>query len=354
MRLDAIAAALGCQWRGDPALEITGVAALAAARSDQLSFVSEQHYLPLLTMTEAGAVIMDPEWVLPEGSQVPGVLFSPQPRLTFAKAIELFYQPFRLLAGIHPTAVISDTVQLGREVAIGPYVVIEADVIIGDRTQIQAQGVIYPGVKIGSDCQLLARCVIGERTQIGNGCIIHCGAVIGDDGFGHVPQRDGSWYRMPQAGRVVLEDQVEIGSNTTVDRPAVGETRIGRGTKIDNLVQIGHGVSIGSHSLLVSQVGIAGGAKLGSHVILGGQVGVAGHISLGDGVMAGAQAGITQDVPAGMQVGGHPHQPIATWRRISIALRQLPDLLKRVRRLEQLLAQLSLNPDQSQDRPSKS
>ncbi len=345
MRLDAIAAALGCGWRGDPALEITGVAALTEAGSQQLSFVAEQRYLPLLQGTQAGAVIVDPGWDLPD--QTPGLIFSPQPRLTFAKAIELFYQSFRLLPGIHPTAVIGSHVQLGQEVAVGPHVVIADDVIIGNRTQIQAQVVIYPGVKIGSDCQVLARCVIGERTQIGNGCIIHCGAVIGDDGFGHVPQPDGSWYRMPQAGRVVLEDQVEIGSNTTVDRPAVGETRIGHGTKIDNLVQIGHGVSIGSHSLLVSQVGIAGGAKLGSHVILGGQVGVAGHITLGDGVMAGAQAGITQDVPAGIQVGGHPHQPIATWRRISITLRQLPDLLRRVRRLEQQLIQVQGCPDQS-------
>ncbi len=337
MQLQAIAAVLGCEWIGDPELEITGVAALAAAGSQDLSFVAEARNLPLLDQTLAGAVILDPLWSLPDLRPGLGLLHTPQPRLVFAKAIELFYQPFSPTLGAHPTAVIGPEVKLGRDVAIGSHVVIEGNVEIGDRTQIHAQVVIYPGVRIGADCRLLAHCVIGEGTQIGQDCIIHSGAVIGDEGFGHVPQADGSWYRMPQSGRVVLEDGVDIGSNATIDRPAVGETRIGRGSKIDNLVQIGHGVTIGSHSLLVSQVGVAGGASLGSHVILGGQVGVAGHITVGDGVMAGAQAGITQDVPAGIQVGGHPHQPIATWRRISIALRQLPELLKRVRHLEQKL-----------------
>lgn len=331
MQLQELAERLSCPFEGDPTLEIQGVAALAEAQPGDLSFISDPKYLPLLEQTQASAVLA-PERLIPPTHL--GCIRTSYPRLTFAQAIEIFYHPFRQPVGIHPTAVIGADVQVGEGVAIGPHAVIESGVQIGAGTQIHSHVVIYPGVQIGAGCQLFAHCVIHERSVIGAGCLIHSGAVIGDDGFGHVPQADGSWYRMAQSGIVVLEEGVDVGSNVTIDRPAVGETRIGRGTKIDNLVQVGHGVRTGSDCVLVAQVGIAGGATLGQRVILGGQVGVAGHIQIGDGVVAVGQTGITGEIAAGQTVAGYPHQPHANWRRVVAAERRLPDLLKTVRRLE--------------------
>ncbi|NJK62051.1 MAG: UDP-3-O-(3-hydroxymyristoyl)glucosamine N-acyltransferase [Synechococcaceae cyanobacterium SM2_3_1] len=337
MKLHALAHALHCPFEGDPDLEIQGVAALVEAKPGDLSFVSESKFLPLLEQTHASAVLVKPNCPVPAGL---AAVHSSYPRFSFAKAIELFYQPFQLPAGIHPTAVIAADAQLGAGVAIAAHVVVESGVIIGDYTQIHANVTLYPQVQIGRDCQLFANCVIHERSVIGDHCLIHSGAVIGDDGFGHVPLTDGSWYRMLQSGRVVLEEGVDVGANTTIDRPAVGETRIGRGTKIDNLVQVAHGVKIGPDSVLTSQVGISGGTTLGRHVVLGGQVGVAGHLNLGDNVTAVGQSGITNHVPAGEVVAGYPHQPHPQWKRSSVALRQLPDLLRTVRYLEKRLQEL--------------
>ncbi|MEN9223315.1 MAG: UDP-3-O-(3-hydroxymyristoyl)glucosamine N-acyltransferase, partial [Thermostichus sp. BF3_bins_97] len=294
MQLQEIAQKLGCAYEGDPQLVIHGVASLAEARPGELSFVSEARYLPLLEQTQASAIILDETTPLPRPM---ACLRGRDPRLLFAQAIELFYQPYRAAAGIHPTAVVDASAQLGEGVAIGPHVVVMAGVRIGAHTEIHANVTIYPQVEIGSRCQLFANCVIHERTQIGNDCLIHSGAILGDDGFGHIPLADGTWRRMLQAGRVVLEDGVDVGSNTTIDRAAVGETRIGRGTKIDNLVQIGHGVQIGPNCVIIAQVGIAGGTKLGHHVILAGQSGLAGHLQIGDGVRVAAQTGVTSDIP---------------------------------------------------------
>lgn len=337
MQLQELAERLSCPFAGDPQLEIHGVAALGEAQPGELSFVSEAKYLPLLEQTQASAVLV-PESVSPPAHL--SWIRTSYPRLAFAQAIELFYQPYRQPLGIHGTAVIAADVILGANVAIGAYVVIEAGVIIGAGTQIHSGVVIYPQVQIGRDCQLFANCVIHERTVIGDGCLIHSGAVIGDDGFGHVPQADGSWYRMLQSGRVVLEEGVDVGCNVTIDRPAVGETRIGRGCKIDNLVQVGHGVRMGTNCVLVAQVGIAGGAELGQRVVLGGQVGVVGHIQIGDGVIAVGQTGITGTVPEGQTIAGYPHQLHADWRRTMAAERRLPELLKTVRRLEQRVQEL--------------
>ncbi len=337
MQLQAIAQKLKCELEGDPTLEIVGVASLQDAKSGDLSFVSERRYLALLSQTAASAVIVEPNLAVPAHV---ACLRTPHPRLGFAHAIELFYQPYQEPIGIHPTAVIDPSAELGAEVRIGAHVVIGAGVRIGDHTEIHANVTIYPGVRIGHNCQLFANCVIHERSQIGDHCLIHSGAVIGDDGFGHVPQADGTWYRMLQSGYVVLEEGVDIGSNTTLDRPAVGETRIGRGTKIDNLVQLGHGVKTGSNCVLVSQVGVSGGVELGHHVVLGGQVGVAGHIKLGDRVMAVGQTGITGDVGSDQVIGGYPHQAHTEWRRVSIAQRRLPELLKTIRHLERRVQEL--------------
>lgn len=337
MQLQEVAKRLGCPFEGDPTLELQGVASLGESQPGDLSFISDIKYLPLLEQTLASAVLA-PDHITPPTHL--GCLRTSYPRLTFAHAIEIFYQPFHQAVGIHPSAVIAADVQLGEGVAIGPQVVIESGVSIGARSQIHGGVVIYPEVQIGQDCQLFANCVIHERSVIGDGCLIHSGAVIGDDGFGHVPQADGSWYRMLQSGIVVLEDGVDVGANVTIDRPAVGETRIGQGTKIDNLVQIGHGVQTGRHCVLVAQVGLAGGVELGQRVILGGQVGAAGHIQIGDGVTAVGQTGITGSIPPGQTIAGYPHQLHGEWRRTAAAGRRLPELLRTVRRLERRIRDL--------------
>jgi UDP-3-O-[3-hydroxymyristoyl] glucosamine N-acyltransferase len=227
------------------------------------------------------------------------------PRLGFARAIALFYRPFRLAPGIHPTAIIDPSVELGQNVAIGAYVVIYAGSKIGESACIHANVVIYPDVTLGERTTLHANCVIHERTQIGADCVIHSGAVIGAEGFGFVPTEQG-WEKMQQSGVTILEDGVEIGCNTTVDRPAVGETRIRRDTKLDNLVQIGHNSDIGESCALASQVGLAGGVQVGNRVILGGQVGVANQTRIGDRAQAGAKAGLHSNVEPGSIMMGSP------------------------------------------------
>jgi UDP-3-O-[3-hydroxymyristoyl] glucosamine N-acyltransferase len=351
MRLQAIAEALGCQLEGDPDVDITGVAPLAEAKSGDLSFISDPKYLPLLEQTQAGAVIVSTQWIQPISSFRLNTLYtSDNPRYLFAKAIELFYVPAQPI-GIHPTAWIHPEAELGIDIGIGAYVVIEAGAKIGNHTRIHAHSVIGSQVEIGQHCQLFAHCVIHERTVVGDYCVIHSGAVIGDDGFGHIPRPDGSWYRMLQSGRVVLEEGVDIGSNSTVDRPAVGETRIGKGTKIDNLVQIGHGVQTGSYCLLVSQSGIAGGTRLGQGVILGGQVGIAGHIEIGDHVTAVGRSGITNSVEPGKTVAGFPAQSRHEWQRLVAAQHRLPTLLKTIRKLEQRIQDLESKLDNSDSKP---
>ncbi|MEL7476845.1 MAG: UDP-3-O-(3-hydroxymyristoyl)glucosamine N-acyltransferase [Cyanobacteria bacterium P01_A01_bin.3] len=336
MLISEIARRLDCAWNGEDA-EISGVAGLAEAAQGQLTFVSDPKYLPLLDGTQASAVILDRKTPVPNGVTC---LQADNPRLAFAKALEWFYAPYQEATGVHPTAVVAEGVQLGAGVAIGPNAVVMSGVKLGDRTQVHANVTVYPNVNVGSDCVLLANCVLHERTQVGDRCIIHSGTSVGDDGFGYVPQADGQWYRMLQSGHVVLEDGVELGANVAIDRPAVGVTRIGAGTKIDNLVQLGHGVDIGANTLLCSQVGIAGGTKLGRNVLLAGQVGVVDHIELGNRVMAAAQTGISADVPDNTVVGGYPHQTARDWKRTVAVQRKLPDLASEVRRLKKRLAEI--------------
>ncbi|MGK7906334.1 MAG: UDP-3-O-(3-hydroxymyristoyl)glucosamine N-acyltransferase [Synechococcus sp.] len=336
MLISEIAERLSCTWDGKD-VEILGVAALNEAQAGQLTFISDPKYLPLLEQTNASAVILDDKTPAPLGVTC---LRTPSPRLAFAKVIEWFYTPYREQAGVHPSAVVAQDVELGVDVAIGANAVVMSGVKLGDRTQIHANVTLYPNVSVGKDCVLLANCVLHERTQVGDRCIIHSGTSVGDDGFGYVTQADGSWYRMLQSGHVVLEDGVELGANVAIDRPAVGVTRIGTGTKIDNLVQLGHGVEIGANTLLCSQVGIAGGTKLGRNVLLAGQVGVVDHVELGDRVMAAAQTGISSDVPDKTIVGGYPHQTARDWKRTVAVQRKLPELSSDVRRLKQRLAEI--------------
>jgi UDP-3-O-[3-hydroxymyristoyl] glucosamine N-acyltransferase len=273
--------------------ELTGAAPVESAVPNTLSYIEGGKFASLLEVTQASALILPNHEPFQTTATDRGIAWvsTSEPRLLFAQAIALFYQPFRLASGIHPTAVIDPSVQLGKNVAIGAHVVIAAGVKLGDGVCIHPNVVIYPEVMIGDRTVLHASCVIHERSQLGADCVIHSGAAIGAEGFGFVPTAQG-WVKMEQSGHVVLEEQVEIGCNSTVDRPAVGETRIGRDTKLDNLVHVAHNCQIGENCALAAQVGLAGGVKTGRSVILGGQVGVANLANIGDRVQAGAKAAL--------------------------------------------------------------
>jgi len=315
--------------------EITGVAAIDSATSGTLSYVEGGKFTAMITTTNAAALILPINETLQSQANSRNIAWiaTPQPRLLFAQVIALYYQPFKPSPVINPTAVISPNTRIGQDVSIGANVVIESNVSLGDRVTIHANVVIYPDVTIDSDTILHANCTIHERTQIGSGCVIHSGAAIGSEGFGFVPTATG-WYKMQQSGYTVLEDGVEIGCNSAVDRPAVGETRIGSNTKIDNLVQIGHGCKIGRNCAMASQVGLAGGAIIGNGVMLGGQVGVANQVTVGDRVIATGQTGITGNVPAGEMISGMPHISSKLYRRLFVMYKRLPEIYQAYKELK--------------------
>ncbi|MEO0647095.1 MAG: UDP-3-O-(3-hydroxymyristoyl)glucosamine N-acyltransferase, partial [Cyanobacteria bacterium J06650_10] len=262
------------------------------------------------------------------------------PRIVFARAISLFYQPYRRNPGIHPTAFVDPAAKIGADVAIGPNAVIHAGATVGDRTCIHAGVAIYPGAILGENTVLHANCVIHERAQIGKNCVIHSGAVIGSEGFGFVPTASG-WEKMHQSGITVLEEGVEIGCNSTIDRPAVGETRVRKNTKIDNLVHIAHGCQVGEAVAMAAQVGMAGGVTIGNRVILAGQVGIANQAKLGDGVVASAQSGIHSNVLAGEVVSGTPAFPHKIYLKSAAVLKRLPDMAKSLKAIQKQLAKMS-------------
>ncbi len=324
--------------------EIQGVAAIDEAVLGQLSYIEGTKFAGMLTKTAANALILPLDESLQAQATAQGIAWiaTADPRLLFAQVIRLFYQPFHPAPQIHPTAVIDPSVVLGQDIYIGPHVVIEAGVTIGDRVCIHPNVVIYPGVKIGDRVILHANCTIHERVQMGNDCVIHSGAVIGAEGFGFVPTADG-WLKMEQSGYVVLEDGVEIGCNSTVDRPAVGETRIGKNTKLDNLVHIAHGCQIGKNCAMAAQVGLAGGVKIGDRVILAGQVGVANQAKIGDGAIASAQTGIHNDVAPGEIVSSSPAVPHKIYLKSSAIYKRLPEIYQTVKQLQKKLAELEMN-----------
>jgi UDP-3-O-[3-hydroxymyristoyl] glucosamine N-acyltransferase len=318
--------------------ELVGVTAIEAASPGWLSYIEGGKFAAQIETTGASALILPNDAKLQARASDRGIAWisDREPRLIFAKAIALFYQPFRLPAAIHPTAVIDPSVQLGEQVAIGAHVVIQAGVTVGSGVCIHPNVVVYPDVEIGDRTTLHANCVIHERAKIGADCVIHSGAVIGSEGFGFVPVPEG-WLKMEQSGYTVLEDGVEVGCNTTIDRPAVGETRVGRNTKIDNLVQIGHGCRIGQNCAMAAQVGLAGGAQVGNRVILGGQVGVANQAKIGDGVQAGAQCGIHNDIEPGAIVIGSPAIPYKLFLKASAIFSRLPEMHQALKQIQRQL-----------------
>lgn len=315
--------------------EIMGMAAIDEAISGTLSYVENEKFASAIAQTNATAVILPVNDAIQAQAQEKGLAWmtTADPKLLFAVAIALFYQPYRPNPEIHPTAVIHPTAKIGNDVYIGPHAVIQQGVEIGNNAVIHPNVVIYPDVKIGDRTTLHANSTIHERSQIGADCVIHSGAVIGAEGFGFVPTRTG-WYKVEQSGYTVLEDGVEVGCNTAIDRPAVGETRIGRNTIIDNLVQIGHGCHIGSGCAIAGQAGMAGGVKVGNRVILAGQTGIANKVKIGDGAIASAQSGIHSDVAPGEIVSGSPAVPHKLYLRISAIYSRLPDIYQAFRQLQ--------------------
>lgn len=323
---------LGCELRGDGEVEIVGVAALAEATPGTLTFLADRRLAGALAETQASAVVLPPE--APDGP-LPSLRAS-DPYLTFVGAVELFHAPVRPVPGVHPSAVIARSADIGPRAAIGPHVVIGERVTVGADAVLHARVTLYDGVWIGGRFTAHAGVVVREGVRIGDGVTLHAGAVIGSDGFGYLPLPAGN-RKIPQVGTVVLEDDVEIGANATIDRAALGSTVVGRGTKIDNLVMVAHGCRIGPDCLVAAQVGLSGGTVVGARVMLGGQVGSAGHLTIGDRARIGAQAGVHRDVPAGEVYSGYPAVEIRLWRRVNAALTRLPGLVRRMRRVERAL-----------------
>lgn len=336
MRLGEIAERLQCKLEGNPDLEISGVEPIEIAGPQTLTFVANRKYLSKLKETKAGAVIID----LKTEGDGKNLLRHSNPYLTYARALELFYKPYRPGPSISPSAQISKLARLGKNVYVGPFVFVDEHVEIGDGSYLFPNVTIYRGAKIGKGCIIHSNVSVREDVEIGNYVILKNGAVIGSEGFGFAKQEDGQHYKIIQTGRVILEDFVEIGANSTIDRPAIGETRIRKGAKIDNLVQIGHSSDVGENSLLCAQVGLAGSTKIGKNVILSGQVGVAGHLEIGDNAIATAQTGIPNSVKEGSFISGYPAIDNRAWLKSSAVFSRLPEILRDIQALQAKVEEL--------------
>ena len=341
MKLSELAARLECTVEGDGDIDIKRVAAIEDAGPGELTFFANPKYADALKRTLASAVI-----AAPAVSGIPcAVLRTPEPYVTFARALALFAGTWRPPAGIHRLALVEPGAVVAADASVGPFVVVSDGARIGART------ILYPHVSVGRDAAIGADCVIHahvsirERVRLGDRVVLQDGVVIGADGYGFARRRDGTHEKIPQVGGVVIEDDVEIGANTTVDRPAVGETRIGAGSKIDNLVQIAHGVQVGRNVLLAAQVGVAGSSVIEDQVTLAGQVGVAGHLTIGKGTIATAQTGIPNSVDPGSFISGYPAIPNRDWLKSSAVFRKLPELRRLLADLERRIAELENDPE---------
>jgi UDP-3-O-[3-hydroxymyristoyl] glucosamine N-acyltransferase len=334
--LRELAARLGCELSGDGDVELSGVAGIEEAGPGDLTFVANRRYVAHLARTKATAVVLAP------GQEAPlPCLLSDEPYLTFARAVALLHPSERPAPGVDPSARVDPTAVLGPDVHVGALAVVGSGTRVGARSVIHPHVVLGEAVEVGEDCILHSGVHIRERCRLGNRVIVQNGAVIGADGFGFARDGEGRYHKFPQVGIVVVEDDVEIGALAAIDRAALGETRISRGCKLDNLVQIGHSVTVGEDTVLAGQVGIAGSSHVGSRVTLAGQVGVAGHLTIGDGAIATAQTGIPSSVEKGAVVSGYPAIDNRSWLRSSAVFAKLPDLLKRLRALERRIATLT-------------
>jgi len=331
MKLADIASALGARLEnGSPDIEIHGVAGIEQAGPGHITFVANPKYAAAAKTTNASAVIVAEDFPAIGAA----MLRSKNPYLAFARCLELFYAPPRYAPGAHPTAVVHASARIGANAHIGPYVVIDEGVEIGEKAVLLAHVVIYRGARIGDNFFAHAHAVVREHCRVGNNVILQNGAVIGADGFGFAKDDSGRWHKIVQSGPVVIEDDVEVQANACVDRASVGETHVSRGAKIDNLVQVGHGSSVGQDTLLCAQAGLAGSTEVGNRVILAGQVGVAGHCKIGDDATATAQSGIPNDVPAGAVVSGYPAIDNKLWLKCSAVFKKLPEIARAIRQKE--------------------
>ncbi len=328
MQSAELARVLGAELHGNPHLEITGVAGIEEAGPGQLTFVANPKYAGLAKTTQASAILVTPDF--PDVAAA--TLRLKNPYLAFARAVDIFYQPPAWPSGIHPTAVIHPTAQVGAHARIGAYAVIGENVVLGDDAILLPHVVIYPGVHIGHRFFAHAHAVVRENCRLGDDVVLQNGAVVGSDGFGFAKDEHGRWHKIPQSGPAILGDRIEVQANACIDRASVGATRIADGVKVDNLVQVGHGSSVGENTLLCAQVGLAGSTHVGKNVILAGQVGVAGHCNIGDNVVAIAQAGLHGDVPAGSMLAGSPAFDHRQWLRATALFSRLPDLLRQFQR----------------------
>jgi UDP-3-O-[3-hydroxymyristoyl] glucosamine N-acyltransferase len=336
MKLGNIAEKLGCRLEGDPNFEITGVAGIDEAVTGELTFLVNRKYRPALSTTKASAILLAPD----AGPVAIAALRSANPYLDFARAIEMFHPEPAYVPRIHETAVIAKSAKIGPGAHIGPYCYVDEDVQIGQNAVLHSFVAIYRGARIGDAFFAHAHACVREDCHIGDRVLLQNGVVVGSDGFGFARQADGRWYKMRQSGITVIGDDVEIQAHSAIDRATVGETRIGRGTKIDNLVQVGHACTVGEDTLLCGQVGLAGTTIVGNRCILAGQVGTAGHLKIGDGATVSAQTGVPADVPAGAIYSGYPAMDNLAWKKSVAVFNRLPDLQREVRQLRHEIARL--------------
>ena len=336
LKITDIAKLVAGEIEGDESLYITSVNKIEEAEKGELSFISNPKYAKFIETTNAEAVLVSKDF--PETEKT--IIRTDNAYLAFLKILRLFHPGVSTLeSGIHSTAVIDSSSQLGENVSIGAYVAIGKNCRIGNNVKLYPCVVLSDDVEIGEDSILYPNTTVREQVKIGKNVIIHNGTVVGSDGFGFA--REGQIYhKIPQVGTVVIEDNVEIGSNCTIDRATLGETRVRKGAKLDNLVQVAHNVVIGENTVIAAQTGISGSTKVGKNVIIGGQVGFVGHIEIGDNTTIGAQSGVSKDLPANSIYFGYPAKPIMQAKREEAALRKLPDLLKRISELERQLKDL--------------
>ena len=345
-----MAAALGCELKGDPEIDITGVAGMEHAGPGQLTFLANPKYAHKVKNTQASAIL-----VSADVRQLPiACLVSANPYLDFARALELFYQPPRPAPGIHPLASIAPTACVGENASIGPFAVVGAGARIGRNAVLYPHVVIYEEARIGDDFTAHSHAVVREHCLVGNRVILQNGVVVGGDGFGFAKRADGTHYKIVQSGVTVIEDDVEIQCLTAIDRATVGETRVKRGAKIDNLVQVGHACVVGEDNIICAQTGLAGSSILEKDVLLAGQVGISGHLTIHDGAIVYAQSGIGGDVAAGTRVSGSPAFAAGEWLRAITAFQKLPEMARTIRDLNRRLAELeSRLPQGKSEEPSR-
>ena len=347
MKLCDLAAALGCELRGDGSLEISGVAGVESATPDQITFLANPKYGGKAKLTCAAAILVAEP--LPETTRGDGTalaqLISKNPYLDFARSLAMFYQAPRPAPGIHSLASIAASARIGEGASIGPFAVVGENVVIGKRAILHPHAVIYEGANIGDDFLAHSHSAVREFCRIGDRVILQNNVVIGGDGFGFAKRSDGTHFKIVQSGIVVIEDDVEVQTLTSIDRATVGETRVRRGAKIDSLVQVGHASVVGEDNIICAQTGLAGSSILEKNVLLAGQVGISGHLTVHDNAVIYAQSGIGHDVAAGSVMSGSPAFEAREWLRAITAFPKLPEIVRTMRQLQKRLTAIEAAPD---------